>query len=154
PPAVHVPDGRPSVLFVSHDAHPHGAQIFLLRFLRWLRESSDLPFEILLGGEGNLVSEFARLGRVSFYDPPPGPLAGNDPLIRRYRAANTRLIYSNTLVNGRILTGLSPLGCPVVTHVHELGYWMSNRIDAVELRMTREWTTRYVAVSRAVTDAL
>jgi len=52
----------PSVLFISHDAQPHGAQIFLLRFLRWLRARSDLRFEVLLGGDGRLKEEFAAWG--------------------------------------------------------------------------------------------
>jgi glycosyltransferase involved in cell wall biosynthesis len=144
-----------SVVFISHDAHPYGAEIFLLRLLRWFREYSDLQFEVILGGGGPLQPEFEKIARVSSLQPDtPDRLSEEDPLMRRLRSANVRLIYSNTITNGRLLGALSALECPVLTHVHELGFWIRNRVRAVDLRIVRDHTTRFIGASEAVRRAL
>lgn len=146
---------KKSVVFISHDAHPHGAQIFLLRMLRWLRENSDIPFEVILAGEGPLHSDFAEIAPVSSFQPErPSRLPDDDTLVRRLRAANVGLIYANTITNGRLLGALAALECPVITHVHELGYWIRNRVNPGDLALVRDHTTRFIAVSDAVRRAL
>ena len=57
------------MLFVSHDAWRTGAPILLLRFLRWLKATSSVPFLILLrDGAGDLRAEFEALGTVFAWD--------------------------------------------------------------------------------------
>jgi glycosyltransferase involved in cell wall biosynthesis len=63
------------------------------------------------------------------------------------------LIYSNTMTNGAVLESLASYGVPVVTHVHELAYWIS-RAGAENLRQVLAHTTTYVAVSQAVRENL
>ena len=61
--------GGPSiVLFISHDAKRHGAQIPLLHFLRWFKANTEIPFEILLKGDGELRSEFEALAPVTLWN--------------------------------------------------------------------------------------
>lgn len=57
-------NGRSKVLFISHDARRHGAQILLLHFLRWFKANTDIAFEIVLKGDGELRPEFEALGPV------------------------------------------------------------------------------------------
>jgi glycosyltransferase involved in cell wall biosynthesis len=144
-----------SVAFISHDAHPFGAQLFLIRLLRWLRDHSDLRFEVILGGEGPLQPDFERIARVSSLQPErPDRLSDDDPLIRRLRAANVGLIYSNTITNGKLLGALSSLECPVITHVHETGFWIRNRVSADDLRLVVDRTTRFIGGSEAMRQSL
>jgi glycosyltransferase involved in cell wall biosynthesis len=141
-------------VFLGHDAAPHGAQIFLLRLLRWLRERTDLEFEVVLGGGGPLQREYEAIARVSLLNgTSAAPLPAEDPLVRRLRRS-AGLVYSNTITNGRVLSALSALDVPVITHVHELGYWIRHRVPADELAVVRERSARVIAVSRAVADSL
>lgn len=62
------------------------------------------------------------------------------------------LIYSNTMTNGEVLEYLSPLGAPVISHVHELE-------DIIQI-FSRYWphtkahTDNFIAASQAVKDNL
>ena len=149
------PRGNRSVVFLSHDAQAHGAQIFLLRLLRWFRAHSELDFEVILGGGGPLEPDFAAVARVSSFPPTgAGALPEDDPLIRRLRDANVGLIYANTITNGRLMGALATLGCPAITHVHELGFWIKNRVHPDELRIVVDGSARFIAVSDAVRQVL
>ncbi|MEI6632882.1 MAG: hypothetical protein WCP22_03575, partial [Chlamydiota bacterium] len=55
------------VLFISHDARRMGAPILLLNFLRWFKEHAGIPFEILLGDDGELRPEFEALAPVTLW---------------------------------------------------------------------------------------
>jgi glycosyltransferase involved in cell wall biosynthesis len=56
------------VLFISHDARRHGAQILLLHFLRWFKANTSIAFEIVLKGDGELRSEFEALAPVTLWN--------------------------------------------------------------------------------------
>src|SRR5207253_9347715 len=49
-------------LFVSHDAHPHGAQKLLLTLTSWLKEKGLVNPRFLLAGSGPLYDEFLSIG--------------------------------------------------------------------------------------------
>lgn len=142
------------ILFISHDAHRHGAQLLLLSFLKWFKANTSTPFEILLRRDGELRAEFEQLAPVTIW------MAGSDQaqtrqqMVERFRRANIGLLYVNTIVNGDILESLSALNCPVICHVHELDYWMTHQTRPDNNAQVRRWTTHYIAVSRAVQQAL
>jgi glycosyltransferase involved in cell wall biosynthesis len=159
----------PRILFISHSAHRTGAPIGLLAFQRWLRAQTDYEVGTLLRGEGPLVEAFAALG--------PCTVLGNSFLggtrvgrrirnllprtmrdetgriCRAFRAGSYDAIYSNTITNGAVLAALARFGVPVLTHVHELGYWIS-RAGPENLRQVLAHTAHYVAASSAVRDHL
>jgi glycosyltransferase involved in cell wall biosynthesis len=170
------------VLFVSHDATRTGAPIALLNLLPHLQRLG-LPFEVLLRGGGELsarfraiapVTEWAgeRAGQTSSTSPGVAArLAGlwsprrsrsveaateaaSSAALEYFRGRNVSLIYSNTITNGEILHALSPLGVPVITHVHELEYWITHRMSQAHLEQVRSHTTLYVAASHAVARCL
>jgi glycosyltransferase involved in cell wall biosynthesis len=134
-------------LFVSHDASRTGAPIVLLSLLGWLRAHSDLDFEVLLRADGELAHEFAAVAPVSMWN-------GGDRDLPRRLSEGGGLIYSNTIMNGEVLDAFAPLGLPVISHVHELEYWMRYRVLPRHLRAVQEHTSRYIAVSQAVKQAL
>jgi glycosyltransferase involved in cell wall biosynthesis len=59
------------------------------------------------------------------------------------------VIYSNTLTNGGLLATLAPIGVPVVTHAHELEYWIT-RLGPENLRLTLQHTRHFIAAAEAV----
>lgn len=53
-----------TILFVGHDAARHGAQLALLRTLKWLRSHWDAELRVLLGADGELLPEYRRVART------------------------------------------------------------------------------------------
>jgi glycosyltransferase involved in cell wall biosynthesis len=143
----------PRVLFLAHDTHRAGAQLLLLRLMRWLRQHSNIAPLVLAKDDGELLTDYQALAPVVFWPPQEQP-DERRRLAAALRAANVALVYSNTLANGDVLAGLAPLGCPVLCHVHELGHWLRTRIEATDLAAVVAATQRYVAVSQAVSDWL
>jgi glycosyltransferase involved in cell wall biosynthesis len=60
------------------------------------------------------------------------------------------LIYSNTAVNGHVVASLAEVGCPVITHVHELEYVLGHAIPRERVRSMIEQTSHYIAASESV----
>jgi glycosyltransferase involved in cell wall biosynthesis len=59
------------------------------------------------------------------------------------------LIYNNSFTNGSLLEELNILNKPVITHVHELSYWIE-RSGEKNLYYIKKFTSKYIAVSEAV----
>lgn len=146
------------ILYISHDAYRAGAQLLALGYLKWLRKNRpDIDFEILLANGGVLESEFAELGKVHHWNHPVGDFLGRRfrqklvrrMLLHRFKQAQFDLIYSNTIVNGQILHALRPLNLPVVTHVHELNYWIT-RSGEQNFELVKSTTQQFIAASEAV----
>jgi glycosyltransferase involved in cell wall biosynthesis len=137
----------------------------LLHFLRWLRSTREVTFTVMLGDAGPLSAEFAALAPVQFFDSPVMPGRGIIRRALRRLLARKRiwlklitrqlarhppaLIYSNTAINGPVLDALAPLGCPVISHVHELEFNLQRR-GPQNLDSVKRHTTLFVAASEAV----
>lgn len=155
------------ILFISQSAGRTGAPLMLLNLLNWLKYNSKLSFEVLLLDDGPLRPEFASLAPVHLFPKASNAKKGiavrmarrlglDDDKTNRYAALIAQLlknkiglIYSNTIVNGKALEILAPLGCPVITHVHELDYWIEQAGEE-NLQQVRRQTSRYIAASEAV----
>ena len=154
------------ILFISHDASRTGAPIVLLHFLRWFKNNTNIPFQILLGKAGELEAEFAALAPTLVYKQDMGSrslmkraikrLGLNNPDSRikhKLKPANIGLIYSNTAVNGNVLRALSSLNCPVISHIHELEIAIK-RLAGDDFKQVKAITNHYVACSEAVKSNL
>lgn len=156
------------ILFVSHDASRTGAPILFLNFIRWFKENSAIPFEILLKNGGELESVFAQLGKCSIYDGEPvlwrnkpgyflskwWPFGGKRAqLLDRYRRSGIGLIYANTITNGEILHLLAGLNCKVITHAHELENYIHS-CGKDNLDKVIKYTDHFIAPSHAVKNNL
>ena len=137
------------VLFISHDAQPHGAQILLLHLIRWIAANTDLVAHVLLKNDGPLRKDFESVA-PTFVWPQGDPGSG----LQKCRREKYDLIYSNTVTNGALLEVLSGLDCPVISHVHELGYWIAYRSGAVNNAQVVQHSDYFIAASQAVADCL
>jgi hypothetical protein len=161
---------RKQVLFLSHDASASGAPFLLLHLLRWLRANTRLDFKVAINGVGPLEQQFAELAPVVVLrGRRPSGLAGVierlapwrakpmlDALRVRHAFGNERfaLIYSNTIVNGGLLRKLPDQECPVISHVHELDYVISQATCPEDLAYALRRTRRFIAASGAVAQTL
>jgi glycosyltransferase involved in cell wall biosynthesis len=155
------------ILFISHDAGRTGAPLVLLNFQRWLKKHTAWRFATILRRRGPLEREFAALGETFLIETPrwerlvrqrliPGLNwngFGSARQLAGLRARSHRLIYSNTVTNGDVLQVLARPGVPVITHVHELNYWI-NKSGPDNWNQVCQHTTKFVAVSEAVSRNL
>jgi glycosyltransferase involved in cell wall biosynthesis len=149
------------ILFVSHDAHRAGAQLLLLNLLKWFKENTKSRFAVLLKNGGELFDQFSSIAPTDVWNlhHPKKSLFGGvnqfllrkhqRKLIKKYQHSGVGLIYSNTITNGHLLDQLSVLSCPVITHVHELDYWIA-QLGNDNLEKVKKHTDHYIAVSKAV----
>jgi glycosyltransferase involved in cell wall biosynthesis len=161
----------PSILFVSHDASRTGAPIALLTFLKWLRANFDYyRIEVLLGSGGALEPAFQSVAPTTTADAVAdkylGYLASDVPpaLLNAWRKrrlrwlarrlSNVDLVYSNTLQNGALLRELWHRGLKVLSHVHELEWWLQYRTSARDLGFSMDVTDHYIACSRVTSENL
>lgn len=153
------------VLFISHDATRTGAPIVLLHFLRWFKQNSLIPFEIILKNSGPLQSEFEAIAPTTLLNPVRGgpgkrilrffklwKIANRgtvETLKHRLSHESIGLVYANTLDTGDVLDMLSFLSCPILCHVHELEYGIQY-LGQKNLQQILKHTDRFIAVAHAV----
>src|SRR6185295_9917785 len=152
------------VLFIGHDGSRTGAPIVLLHLLRWLKSNTDISFEIVLRGDGELRTEYEALAPVWILNEKlktPGVMAARigrriglesatGLLAKQLAHRRVDLIYSNTVENWSLVRDLAPLQCPIITHVHELEYWIRYKTRVENFRHTQSLTSYFVAASQAV----
>jgi glycosyltransferase involved in cell wall biosynthesis len=137
------------VLFISHDAQPHGAQILLLHLVRWIAGHTSIIPHVLLKQDGPLRKDFAAVARTSIWPHDNAAAFAQKCVHEKYD-----VVYSNTVTNGALLEALIILDCPVISHVHELGYWIAYRSGALNNAQVVQHTDYYIAASRAVAACL
>jgi glycosyltransferase involved in cell wall biosynthesis len=153
--------GDRPVLFISHDFAAAGAQMLLLRLMRWLRANRDVELEILVArprgacaqasaAEQRVLSGFSEMGPVHFLS----DLTRAPENLGRIRRGEYRLVYANTGTLGWLLPSLRPFHCPVVSHVHELAFWLEKRTGLEVLARQVACTDRFIACSTSVRDYL
>ena len=137
------------VLFISHDAQPHGAQILLLHLVRWIAANTQITPHVFLKQDGPLRKDFDAVARTTVWRQEDAAA-----FVQKCRREKYDVIYSNTVTNGALLEALAPLECPVISHVHELGYWITYRSGALNNAQVVQHTDCYIAASQAVADCL
>jgi glycosyltransferase involved in cell wall biosynthesis len=157
-----------SILFLSHDASRSGAPLFLLRFLRWLRDSTDLVFHVAIGRQGELVDEFRKLCPVHVLEPELTLTyrllrrAGfHGPFLHRHLQKlqaelgkeNFDLLYVNSVASADMLAKLPFPTHPVLCHVHELDGAI-RVVGAHNIAALKQRDAQYIAVSRTVRSNL
>jgi len=146
------------VLFISHDAYRAGAQLLLLSFLRWLKINEPaLEFEILLANpKGELKSDFEAVAPTFIWiSKSKNPLKQikYKLFLKKLSDRKFNLIYSNTIVNGKILHELSLLKINIITHIHEMNYWIK-RAGQENLFYIKKHTSMYITTSHSVKKCL
>jgi glycosyltransferase involved in cell wall biosynthesis len=157
------------ILFICHDSSRTGAPIGLLAFMRWLKANTDYQLGSILKTSGPLEGAFRELGPAltlgnSFFNRSRLGRRIKSHLPRRFWDESKKIrqmfsqgsydvIYSNTMTNGAVLESLAPSKVPVITHVHELQYWIA-KSGKENLQSVLKYTSAYIAVANAVRENL
>lgn len=156
-------DSRKKILFITPAAKRDGANIFLLRFLRWFKAETAIPFCTVYNTGGELEKEFRQLSDAFQYSlcGQPADFLGRrfHGLLRRLelkrrwlnyqiKKHNIGLIYNNTVVNHQMIDAFHDLNAPVLTHCHELES-VIRQTGLQGFRETKNKTDHFIAVSEA-----
>ena len=149
------------ILFISHYAGRTGAPIALLQLLRWIRQNTDMDFDILLQLDGELAKEFKAIAPTFVCENRPKhllsmrnanpqcPLRLPSPI----RVKQYSLIYANTIANGSLVASSFSKSIPLITHCHEMDYWM-DKLSQNEMPSTLARTTEFIACSNPSSGCL
>src|SRR5260221_9039326 len=115
------------VLFISHDAQPHGAQILLLHLVRWIAAQTRIIPHVLLKRDGPMRKDFEAVAPTTLLSQ-----ADHGALLPKFRREHYDILYSHPITNCELLDTLAPLARSVLTHLPELGYWITYRSRALD----------------------
>lgn len=107
------------IVLVSHDAHPHGAQLLARNMAKGY---GDLGFDVdlIVLGEGPMMDRFREVATVHRIDlendPRPAVLAH----LRKLREAGAEVAIANTTVSGLVVPLLKEVGFRTISLIHEL----------------------------------
>jgi O-antigen biosynthesis protein len=106
-----------SILVVTHDCHPHGAQFLVLEMIRQLLRIGYRPVIIALDG-GKMLEDFRRLGPLIVAS--ACSAAEIDSFLTIWRNRGCIDSLTSTVVCGSILPTLKGHGYRVISLIHEL----------------------------------
>lgn len=111
---------RQKILIVSHDAHPHGAQLLSLNLAKHFKWDLNFQVDVIVLGEGVLLPRFAEHASVHRIDLETDSSSQIDANLSRIVRKGIRTAIVNTTVSGHIVPHLKKHGLKVVSLVHEL----------------------------------
>ena len=149
-------DAALEVLFVSHDAYPHGAQYALLILAAWLKKQGLIQPRFIMGGPGSLLEEFSRIGPVLRLDAATTPAARDHALrlLRSFCGNRIAAVYLNSAASGHLAELTNRLGVPHIAHIHELEKSIQRWVGPEKMALLRQHTHRFIAASDAVAKNL
>jgi len=154
-------------LFISNEASRSGAPIVLLHLLKWLKQNTNLQFDILLLNNGPLITEFKQLGNTyvltSFVNPHSYSSRIQKKIFRTDSGKKLKkvaakmaknkydLVYGNTVLSMPWLKMFGQDHCiKTLCCIHELSFALNYCFSAEYLTETLNQTDKIIAVSEAV----
>lgn len=165
------------VLFVSHEASHTGAPIVLLHLLTWIKNNTNLKFEILLLTGGSLSTAFENLSKVYhwqnkkqisnlllvriyyfFYYKVLGKIFGSDfhqrKITKQINDLKFDLIYCNTIASSHIIPLFKKKNVKIISHIHELSWLINAHYKNHVSQSANSKVDLFIAVSKATRDNL
>lgn len=111
---------RKRILVVSHDAHPHGAQILSMNFAKEFSQKLHFDVEMLVLGEGVMLPKFAQYANVQQINLDTIDETALMKKLTNLRKKSINVAIVNTTVSGKLTPYLKQAGFAVVSLIHEL----------------------------------
>ncbi|PFF71752.1 glycosyl transferase [Bacillus cereus] len=108
------------IIYVSHDAHFHGAQLLSLHTIKALKENFDYSVAIISIGSGILIPDFQKYGPVYCLEQGYQTEEKVELLIKDLLSQNFTLAICSTVISGDIVALLARQNIKVVSLIHEL----------------------------------
>ena len=116
----HINKKKNSILIVSHDAHPHGAQILCLNMAKEFKQKLGIDVELVVLGEGVMLKKYAQYAAVHQFNLESMSERDISERLKRIKDSSLGVAIVNTTVSGTITPYLKKEGFNVVSLIHEL----------------------------------
>ncbi|HEY0272700.1 MAG TPA: glycosyltransferase family 4 protein [Chitinophaga sp.] len=155
---------QPHLIFIGHEGSFSGAPILLLNLLRLVQD--EVRVTLVVRADGPFVKEYEQYFPVLVLKPAHygqgaalhrlKKIAGHRLRMARLLAKTftADLIFSNTIVNGKLLKTLAICKKPVVTYVHELDEVIKAYLPTGDASLTLQYSRRIAYPSLKVKQAL
>jgi glycosyltransferase involved in cell wall biosynthesis len=146
-----------NILFVSHDAHPNGAQKLLLTLTSWLKEQGLVDPRFMLAGPGALTEDFLRIGPILKWENRSQKELTHDVslrLLRSFCGKDISSVYLNSAASGHIIEMTRHLKVPQIVHVHELQKGIERWVGLEKMSALRAHAQLFITASAPVADNL
>lgn len=110
-------DNKLKILFIGHDAHPHGAQINALHIVEQLVGRHGCEVSVLLLKGGMLVDRYRRVANTLVADAHDFDI---ERVVAGLRADHYAIAITNTVVTGIAAATLKKHGYRIISLIHEL----------------------------------
>ncbi len=139
------------LVVVTHDGHPHGAQLNILNVCRHLSAQFGCTLAIIMLGAGDLEDEFAKYGEIHHW----WQLSSQqrNALVSKLKSQSYFGAICNTVVSGEIARDLKRHGLKVLWLVHEMAGVIQQFGQAENLGITAKAVDRVVFASTIVRDS-
>jgi glycosyltransferase involved in cell wall biosynthesis len=108
------------ILCVSHDAHPHGAQILMRNMIEVLATHFQYEVHLFLKTGGRLEAEYAEFAHVYNLERDYPSSTELHDLVKSLHEQGVKIAICNTVVSGDLVKILSGHGLKTISLVHEL----------------------------------
>ncbi|WP_282349061.1 glycoside hydrolase family 99-like domain-containing protein [Pseudomonas sp. PS01301] len=146
-------DIEPEIIVIGHDAARAGAQIVLLTMLREWKRNGIKNFKLLLIQDGVLRQDFEAICETFVLSDYPTENY-KKTILDHIFGGGSKLVLSNTVVNGPILSRISQYDIKVITYVHELQKSIERWAPGKIMDSTVKHTDHFIAVSAPVQENL
>ena len=143
------PKSTRHILIVTHDCHPHGAQLLTLEMTRQLVRNGYKPAIIALDG-GKLQDEFAALGPMIVVSASGRNVS--DDFLKMLRGAGCINAITSTVVSGSLLPKLKERGFRVISLIHELPGVIRSMNQEKNARRVAQFSDKIVFPAELVSD--
>lgn len=108
------------IIFVSHDAHCHGAQMLSLNIIKLLKNVFHYDIYLMLKSGGRLESEFAKYSTVFNLERDFASREKLEDLVDTLRNKGTDIAICNTVVSGDLIELFYAQDIKTLSLIHEL----------------------------------
>lgn len=99
--------GNKKIIYVSHDAHFHGAQLLSLHTIKALKENFDYSVAIISIGTGILIREFQQYGPVYCLEEDYPTDEKVELLIKKLLSQDYTIAICSTIISGDMVALLA-----------------------------------------------
>ncbi|WP_346817653.1 glycosyltransferase [Bacillus paramobilis] len=108
------------IIYVSHDAHFHGAQLLSLHTIKALKENFHYSVAIISIGTGILIHDFQKFGPVYCLEENYPTEEKVELLIKKLLLQDYTIAICSTVISGDIVALLAKRNIKVISLIHEL----------------------------------
>lgn len=138
------------IIYVSHDAHFHGAQLLSLHTIKALKENFNYSISIISIGTGILIREFQKYGPVYCLEEDYPTEEKVELLIKQLLAQDYTLAICSTVISGDAVALLAKHNIKVISLIHELPHLIQQYSAEGKARNIAEFAYKIVFPSQYV----